>query len=230
MLKLFITFFLITIVSVKSQVREGSPLEEIESTEATERYLCTTAIKNNYNIKILRKEIDIKEKELTLSKYNWMQNLMLTGNLNEFNFVDNEELGNVFFPRYNFSVRLPLGDIVQNPVNKKMGVDNLEIANIQLEQEVAKTILEVKTKYSQYLTTLKQLNLQTQISLNAETLYNVAQEEYADGSIDLNELFNIQKNYFQTEANRLTLKSTLEAQRNELEEIVGISLIGILDL
>ena len=65
---------------------------------------------NNYQIMMQKSRVNEMQYEVKKSKAAWLNNIAVTGNLNEANLKSSNTGGqNVFFPRYNFGLTLPLG-------------------------------------------------------------------------------------------------------------------------
>ena len=114
--------------------------------------LVTAAWENYPENKKYDHQVKIAEKNVIRAGYSWLDNIYGTGNLNEFTLNPPSDFqGNLFFPRYNFGVRINLGTFVTVPAEKKIAKEELRIAELNRKQQKIMIRAEVLRRYNRFL-------------------------------------------------------------------------------
>lgn len=168
-------------------------------------------------------EIEIAEKEKSLANIDFLNNIMIRGNLNEYtiNPPDGPGANNLFFPRYNFSVGFTLGTFFTQPLNKKIAKQNYfiqqseqEVYGIELKTEVLIKYSSFKSSKTIYIIQNKALDdVNSKLSLNEEQFKNdkISYEEY----LDILTIVNKQK------ITTILAQREYEIAKIELEKLIG---------
>ncbi len=152
----------------------------------------------------------------------WLSSVTLGGNINEF-VVNNSPAGN-FYPKYNLGVLVPLDLYSRNKNERKVGDQNIIIANAAKEQRMNEIKAETLIRYENYKEQKELVNLEKISVDNNYSDYLAAQNNYADGSIAVDVLNKIYQGYVLEQFKLVTLKKQLNVAIIQLEEIIGVSL------
>src|SRR6267142_2066693 len=77
-----------------------------------EERLVQLAWKNHPSNRVVDQNVEIAHKEKVVARWQWLDNIYANGNLNEYTLHPNPGAINVYYPRYNFGVRVTLGNFV----------------------------------------------------------------------------------------------------------------------
>ncbi len=191
--------------------------------------LVMLAIENHPDLKIADRNTEIARRQEVEAKYSWLNQITVNGNLNELtiNPPDAEEGQNLFFPRYNFSVNIPLGIFFRQPVQSKVAKEEYAIR----VEEKNKIRLELKrsvlTAYNNYLLRKDIYEMQTQIVQEEQAILQSSENQFANGEISLEEYNNSNRKYKADLEKLLTYRTALENTKLEIEEFIGIELESI---
>ena len=177
----------------------------------------------NPTFEVADRQVNKSLYELKKAKGSWLNPLMATGNINEFSINQDPNVPN-FYPRYNFSVTIPLDLFSEKKNNVKIARENLLIAEAEKNQRYRLIRAEVLTAYEDYLMYKELLDIQARITQDQATTLATREKDYQDGLINSEE-YN--KYYSAWSAERSKL---VEARRNlnnskiALESMIGIPL------
>lgn len=193
-----------------------------------EERLVQLAWKNNPASHIAGEEVLLSREEYKIKRSEWSSLLGVTGNLNEFNIkaITNTEetTGNLFFPRYNFFLRLPLSLLVENPHQKNAARAKVRISEDRqnlLKLEIRNTVLKL---YSEYKKTELIRNIRKESMADEESNYLLVEQRFKSGDAIIEE-------YIRAQRSRNDLKIQLALAENDflkakldLEEVIGIKI------
>ncbi|MEN7551578.1 TolC family protein [Rapidithrix thailandica] len=186
--------------------------------------LIRTAWKNYPENKILQHKITISEYEIRKAKVDWSKDIRASFNLNEGNIDPPENGANLFYPRYNMGVTLPLSTLLVTPKQVKIAKQNHQIAKEELNQQKLFIRKIVLIKYQHYLSAKKVFQVQSEITEEQYSKYVLAEQQFKNGEIEL-ETFNETLRSYNTERlNKIKAEEQLLTSKIELEELVGVPL------
>lgn len=166
--------------------------------------------------------IRIAETEFDRAKYSWLSSVSAGANINE--FVINNSPAASFFPKYNLGITIPLNIISKTKSEKKIATQNI-IINTENKNErlrVMKTM--VLSLYEEYKEKKELLRLQ-KIGMDDDyQAYLAAQKNYADGSIELDEMNRIYKSYVNEQGKLITKEKELNIAVIQIEELINMPL------
>lgn len=183
--------------------------------------------KNNVN-KAMVFESQMAVAELRQAKLLWLDRFRLQGNLNEFTVQPDRFVRSQFFPRYNFSVGISLGDfgIIPNEVKRTRAAYEITRLGIDSQRQLIRT--EVLKMYNHYLSVKDQLSihkkLESETALNlglVKTKFDRGEETYANYS----QL--IERHYGMLLQTKL-LEESLEEAKLDLEGMILTPLENVL--
>jgi outer membrane protein TolC len=193
-----------------------------------EERLVQLAWKNHPSNKIALQNVEIARKEKKIAQWKWLDDIYANGNLNEYtiNPAPNTS-SNVFFPRYNFGIRVSLGTFVSTPLHSKIASDQIINSENQVNERklvVREDVLSNFEKLKQYY---KFMKLREQIKEDFLVMYKDSEKKFSTGEIDIEKYRTAVQGYYgqaekvvEAQANFLNSKITLEA-------LVGIDLVDI---
>ncbi len=152
----------------------------------------------------------------------WLSSISLAGNINE--FVVNSTPAANFYPKYNLGVLIPLDIYPRNKNERKVGDQNIIIANAAKDQRMNEIKAETLIRYENYKEQKELVNLERVSVDNNYSDYLAAQNNYADGTITVDVLNKIYQGYVSEQFKLVTLKKQLNVAIIQLEEIIGVQL------
>lgn len=179
----------------------------------------------HYRIKIADDNIKYTQQEMDKVKLSWMNNLNASFNLNEFSLQNSLfQQQNSFFPRYNFSLSLPLGFIATKKKEIQMAKTNnqrsKDIRELELQQLKDAVIQEYQVYVSgKYLLEIHQLALQDE-----KMIVDKAAQSFESNQIELEAYTNYTRRYNEFLTKKVTLLRDLNSSRYRLEAYLGMDL------
>jgi len=229
-LGVFVIPFLFTTALIAQKVDYNTIILPDNATNVSvEERLVRLAWQNNPENAILNNNIEIAERQVKLNSASWLNDIRISGNLNETvlnDLNDNQDNGNInqFYPMYNVSASIPLGIFVTNPQRVKMAQLNYANQQQQVNQQKLRIRAMVLRSYQSFEVSRELLGNQTEITENAYNTYSLIEERFKSGEATLeefNEAFNSYKNEL---AARMKASHNYEIAKINLEELLGVKL------
>lgn len=191
-----------------------------------EERLVQLAWRNNPASKIAAEEVVLNHEELRIKRAEWSSMLGVTGNLNEFNVRDitetNSDNGNLFFPRYNFFIQLPLSLLVENPHEKRAAISRVRVS----EQKVNLLKLELRTRVLKLYSEYKKMELiwiiKKQSMADEESNYLLIEQKFKNGDTSVEEYMRAQRGRNDIKIQLAIAENDFQKARLDLEEVIGI--------
>ncbi|MEP7252217.1 MAG: TolC family protein [Ginsengibacter sp.] len=149
----------------------------------------------------------------------WLSSVTVGGNINEF-VVNNTPAAN-FYPKYNLGVLIPLDIYPRNKNERKVGDQNIIIAQAAKDQRTNEIKAETLIRYENFKEQRELVNLEKVSVDNNYSDYLSSQDSYADGTITVDVLNKIYQGYVVEQFKLVTLKKQLNVAVIQLEEIIG---------
>jgi outer membrane protein TolC len=205
--------------------------EKVKDLSVKEK-LVQLAWQNNPETTISKNDLLISKKNITLTKTPWLDIFRVSGNLNEYTINPSafeDALGNRFFPRYNISATVALGMFVETPTRTRIA--KLEYTN--QEQAINLQKLNIRASvlrlYEHYRRSRELYKVQTGMTQDTYSNYQIAEQQFKTGEITLEEYNQSLREYQQQMVMRIQRESEMEIAKINLEEVVGINLDDILE-
>ena len=199
-----------------------------ESSQATEfeEKLVQLAWRNHPNNEAVRRELNIAEYDVKQSNVSWLENIRVTGNINEFTINKAADpFGRAaFFPKYNISATVSLGTFFTTPLTIKKSKEAKVIAQTNVNAQKLLVRNEVLKLYNEYLMRERIFKLQTQALLDNETSHKLEEQRFRRGDITFDVYSTSLASYNEA------LRAQLEAERDyknaklDLEQWIGMRL------
>ena len=228
-------FFLVCLLAIaldsNSQIIDYNKIiltENSTNIEFSEK-LVKLAWKNHPNNIIQKEQIEITQLDLKLSKRRWIQNLKFSGNLNEFNIDPSRDIVNrsQFFPRYNFSLAFPLGDLFMNPLENKQRQILVEVSENELNAAKLLVRRNVLLAYNDFLLQEEIYKIQRLAMDNAETNHAIIEEAFEQGEETYDGYTASFNNLNQKKITILLAERDYKNAKLTLEEMIGVPLENI---
>lgn len=182
------------------------------------------------NMKEYAVKKQINKYELNSVGSQWLNHFSAAGNLNEFTIKGNSSQNNTFYPRYNFGVVLPIGNLIKIPNDVKRVRTEKKLLETQ-EQADALTIKStVLQLYDEYAANKQLFELHLPLVEDALLNYQQAEEKFRAGDETVSiELYKEAYRAYNGEmAKKILLEKELRKSKLKLEEMVGTTLEQVL--
>lgn len=189
--------------------------------------LVRLAWQNNPGVEKLHNELEKSGLGIKYSKWNWLENLKVTGNLNEFNIHKSDNPSSLFFPRYNISASISLGTLFTNPIKTKIEKQNASISTDNINQAKLAIRSEVLRKYQVYISSKEINDLRIQMLEDSFSDYKLKEQSFTRGEITLVEYSFSLDRYNQQKISKIQSEKDFQIARLELEELIGIKLSDV---
>ncbi|MCV9389475.1 TolC family protein [Reichenbachiella ulvae] len=223
---IFLSFQSILLIGgLSAQTREYHirSIEEQERIDAFGEKLVDLAYLNYPGFSIKDEEVAIAELEVKLSKYAWLDQLTVSANINE-SVIDppsSDMVPNVYYPRYNFGVRIPVGIFVRQPTHTKIAKKMHQISLYNHEVSWMMLKKEVLSSYNDYLMYKEVYDLKIEIAEEAYAILMNMEDKFTNGEIELELYNNVAKNYKLDVEKLFAAKAEMENAKLELEMWIG---------
>lgn len=190
--------------------------------------LVQMAWKNHPSNKIVLKDVDIANREARLTRWKWLDDIYATGNLNEFTLngsqTDNQ---NVFFPRYNFGVRVSIGTFANTSAQSKLANERVFKSSLTVDQKKLTVREEVLTNLEKLKATYKTYRLRQNVKEDFVTIYHDTEKKFQSGNATMEQYRSAIAGYADQIENVLEAESAFNTSRIALESLVGVPLAEI---
>jgi outer membrane protein TolC len=201
--------------------------ESSQSSEFEEK-LVQLAWRNHPANEAVRREVNIAGYEVKQSNTAWLDNIRVSGNLNQFNIDPGADaLSNFrsqFYPLYNFGVSVSLGTFFNIPYTIKKNREALIISQAHVNEQkllVRNTVLKL---YNEYLMRERVYKLQAQTLLDNETAHKLAEQRFKRGEITFETYSTSLASYNQIMIDQLGAERDYKNAKLDLEQWIGMRL------
>ena len=163
--------------------------------------------------------------ELKGEKTEWLNTLVVSGNINEF-VINNTTINGLqasnLYPKYNVGVNIPMGIFTKQ--EKNVAREKVRLYEAQKESQKRLIIKEVLIAYEDYKEKKELLELQKQITDGQQSTYRQKQTDYAEGAVketDVNKEYEL---WIEQRSRQRTKEKDLIIAELELEAIIGVKL------
>lgn len=161
--------------------------------------------------------------ELNKTKFSWLGQAAASFNVNEFSLQPQPGVAN-FYPKYNFSVNVPLDLFTTKSNEIKIAKENVMIAQADRNDKFRDIRATVLTLYEDYLMHKGRLESQIRITQDEYTIYISKERDFQDGIINQEEYTKYTKAYEQSKLLRDEYQRNLNVVKIELQRIIGVTL------
>ena len=221
----FIAIFIYSFGCIHAQIVDYNRIvlpEEIDSLELQEK-LIQLAWNNNPENIILQKQKVISLNEHKLQKSNWLNKVTIQGNLNEAVINPPENFNNnIFFPRYNFSVVIPLGIISEQKYKNRISKLNIEIADENIKSKKLQTRALVIERYQDYLFKRNRYKITQELLEEEYSRHLLVEDNFKNGKTSLKDYSESLNNYNNKLLGWYQAESDFKISKAQLEMLIGV--------
>lgn len=223
---LFLIIGLIGCLFAQAQKKEASlyiPLTDSPEVTQLKAVLVELAMQNPA-LKIYDNKLKVAKYQTNKAAAGWANMFQASGNVNEYTLKNNSNNA-TFFPRYNFSVTVPLGSFISIPNDVKIArTEKKVIANMK-EEEQRKIKADVLNAYELYAANKKMMELSVPLLEDVYNHYKQTEEKFSSGDKDVSvETLNIAyRSYNEEMVRKVMLERDIRQAKIELERLIGIS-------
>lgn len=199
---------------------EGSQGSEFE-----ER-LVQLAWRNHPSNEAVRREVNVASYDVKLSNASWLENIRITGNMNEFTINKAADpFGRAaFFPKYNIGASISLGTFLTTPYTIKKSKEILVIsqANVNTQKlAVRNTVLKL---YNEFQMRERIYKLHSQALLDNETSHKLSEQRFRRGEITFETYSLSLSSYNDVMVAQLQSERDYKNAKLDLEQWIGMRL------
>lgn len=201
-------------------------LPEGSQTAAFEEKLVQLAWRNHPGNEALQREVKIAAYNVKQSNTAWLDNVRITGNLNEFTINKAADpFGRAaFFPKYNIGASVALGTFFNIPYTIKKNREALEITEANVNAQKLMVRNAVLKLYNEFVMRERIYKLQSQALLDNETSHKLAEQRFRRGEIDFETYAASQGGYNDVMVAQLQAERDYKNAKLDLEQWIGMPL------
>jgi outer membrane protein TolC len=194
--------------------------------------LVQLAWQNSPNTEILNRQLNISNYDVKLAKRDWLNHVLISGNLNEFSIKsftgsDNTNPVASYYPRYNIGVAFSLGNLFNDNLKTRIQREEMQIAIQNLNKEKLALRAEVLSKYQVYVSNRELLRIKNQIMTDSYSDFKLKEQSFSRGEISLQD-YNISLDrYNQQLIAKVQAEKDLELARIDIEKSIGMKLSDV---
>ncbi len=225
-----IILFLAASVPLMAQTVDYNKVILPESSRVTDlgEKLVQLAWRNYPENEVFRRDVSIAGYNVKQSNVSWLENIRLSGNLNQFNIDkradEMSDYRSTFYPLYNFGVTISLGAFFSTPYEIKKSRDALVAAQANVNTQklmIRNTVLRL---YNDYLMLEKLYKLQSQVLLDNETAHKLAEQRFRQAEITFETYSVSLKSYNDAMTLHLQAERDFRNAKLDLEQWIGMRL------
>ncbi|MCC5929831.1 MAG: TolC family protein [Cyclobacteriaceae bacterium] len=197
-----------------------------------EERLVQIAWQNNPTNRIVEMEVTAAEYDHQAAKAGYLDVFSIMGNLNEFNLSPQESTRQMaaFWPRYNVSAVINVGQIARTSANVKQTRELTKIKQEEIGVRKLELRAEVLTLYENYKMHMEVARLQRQIENDVYSSFLVVEDNFRNGEITLEEYNTFQKENNMERMRTITTENAYWTAKYELEKVLGVPLEDISEI
>lgn len=200
-------------------------LPESASTEYVEK-LVQLAWRNHPTNEIYRREVNIAQYDVSQSTSSWLDIVRFTGNMNEFTLSPQQDVFGraAFFPRYNISASISLGQFFSIPYTTKKNKERVVIAQANVNAQKLQVRNAVIKAYNEYVMREKIYKVQTQLRSDNETSHKLIEQRFKNGETTFETYSLSLTTYSEVTINTLDAEKEFKNAKLDLEQLIGMRL------
>jgi outer membrane protein TolC len=223
-------FLLVLFLAFSIQVKAQSIVETLSGSgfslmDSTGEKLANLVIPQTPHAMAMDKQIESRLYQWKSSRVAWLNNVTTSFNLNEGNLQKQDTvISNIFYPRYNLHVNIPLGEFFTRPRDAKKARADYQQSKFIKDIEIGRLKELIKKAYQEYQVNKYLLALQESVLQDESVLMTQTEEKFKKNELSLEVFTNASKRYNSELAERLTLMKEVSDSKIELETLLGMSL------
>jgi outer membrane protein TolC len=199
--------------------------EHTRNAELAEK-LVQIAWRNHPGNEVFRREASIAVYEVRQSTSSWLDIVRFTGNMNEFTINPAADIqGRAFYyPKYNISASISLGQFFSIPYTTRKNKERLAIAESNVNAQKLTVRNSVMKAYNELQLREKVYKVQSQLLLDNETSHKLIEQRFKNGETDFATYSLSLNNYSQLNIANLQAETDYKNAKLDLEQLIGMRL------
>jgi len=185
-------------------------------------YLVQLAWLNQPQSAAAYEEFLLAQAEARVTGKEWMHDVQATININEANLNGPDDMGNVFFPRYNFGINLNLYNILSQKPKNDVGKHEINIAGHELNQRKLEIRSETLIRYQRFKLMQELVKTRMLMEQESNNNYVLIQQLYKNDERTFEDYSTASTLYYQSQEARMRAESELLIAQYQLEAMIGI--------
>lgn len=180
---------------------------------------------NNPKNQNLTNLTNISNYEIKQAKSNWLNQVVITGNINEFTInPPAEPTQGLFYPRYNVSAFVRVGNFFTDPLEVKIMKEQKIIAEQNINGQKLAVRAEVLRRYQTYLTNVELLKVQTEGLEDAFANFSLSEQNFKSGRSTVEAYNNALGTYNTQKSQKILAEGNVSLSKINVEELIGMRL------
>ncbi len=230
MLLLIFTLFSVTCFG---QVNKDSVivLQDLENQLPSLDHIISIAIENSPYIKVEDASIKARHQEIHLARKDWQKDIQAFGNYatgdqkfgvaygdfnRQTNFLNGYRVG--------VNVSIPLFDITARHNRIRFSKAELEMAQRNRERVEIELKRQIAAEYNNLLAAQTLLKIRSEGLQNAQLVYQMAEKQFKEGTISLEDYSSVSNNLFMAESNFEFARKDYNTVYKQFEYLIGVSI------
>ena len=179
---------------------------------------------NNPVLGLIDKQIEGSKYEVSALKGSWLNVFTASFNMNEYNIQGSKDsLQNLFYPRYNFGLTIPMGIWFTKPAQIKSAKANTEVLKFRKDVEKNRLKTAILEAYQRYQWNKYVLALEETILRDEQILYKEVEKKFTNKEIGLAPFTEASRRFSSAVNRRITLMRDVNIAKYELESLIGMT-------
>lgn len=222
-----IIFFLVISVPVFGQNVDYNKIilpENIKAIDFAEK-LVQIAWRNHPTNEAIRRNVNVATMDVRTAGSAWLDIVTFRGNLNEFTInPDAAPYGASFYPRYNISAIISLGQLISIPSNIKRSRELQVVAQDNVNAQKLAVRNQVMKAYNEYQLREKVFKVQSQLLMDNETSHKLIEQRFKNGETDFTTYSASLGAYSNMTIGQMEAERNYKNAKLDLELLIGMRL------
>lgn len=223
-----IIFFLVISVPVFGQNVDYNKIilpEYAKSVDFSEK-LVQLAWRNHPTNEAVRRNVNIATVDVRQSVTTWLDIVRFTGNINEFTINPERDFygRGAFYPRYNISASITLGQLFSIPSNTRRAKELLVVAQSNVNAQKLAVRNQVLKAYNEYQLREKVYKVQSQLLMDNETSHKMIEQRFKNGETDFTTYSASLSAYSNMTIGQMEAERNYKNAKLDLEQLIGMRL------
>jgi outer membrane protein TolC len=188
--------------------------------------LVQLAWKNHPTNEVYRREVNVATSAVKQSAAQWLDIISFTSNVNEFTLnPESDPLGRAsFYPRYNISARVSLGQFLSIPATNRINKERVVIAQANVNAQKLMLRNTVMRAYNEYQLHERTYKVRSQLLLDNETAHKLIEQRFKNGETNFETYSLSLSNYSNMTIGQLEAERNYKNAKLDLEQLIGMKL------
>lgn len=156
--------------------------------------------------------------------WEWLNQISVQGNLNEFSIAGGGGGSSLYFPRYNVGASIPLGIFLTSPAATKQAKALYHEALDKINSQKMDTRNKVTIAWETFRMYHRQMTIQQQINENSYADFLSNEKRFKSGKISLSMYNSSMMKYSDVLMQKIVLEKELAVSKSDLERLIGVRL------